>query len=336
MIGLHTQGWDVRVLTTSRAVYAPLLTARQVAVEPWTRPRPWDLGGLRELRRVVALFEPDVVQLRGSAVCSQMLLAVARSNAATVAFVDLFEGDRAPGFLRRAVALRARTAAVVWDLRPPSRWASAAAEELTLIPPGHDPGWYPAGPALDRWGVPGHAFTVGAIACESGDEQLANLVDAARWLPMDLPIHFLLLAPHEEHARLRRFIRKNPFPQRFHVGDDIGAAPALMAQCDLFASLRWNSEPARRSVLHCLHHGVPTIAIDNSVVRQVLNPGVSGLVVPPHDPGAIAHRVSQFYERAEQREQLRAGALREAAARFSMDRVLQQTAQVIQTVLAGR
>ena len=208
-----------------------------------------------------------------------------------------------------------------------------AAAPLTLIPPGHDVAWYPPGPDPADYGIPERAFAVGAMAVGPEYGALRLVIDAARWLPMDLPIHFLLVAPPASHAELRSLIRRNPFPQRFHLVDDIGAAPELMACCHVLVSLEHDSEPARRTLLHCLHRGVPSVVADSALLRQVVNPGVSGLVVAPDDPGALAHVVAELHEQPDLRARLREGALREAGARFQMDRVFKQTAALL---MAGR
>jgi glycosyltransferase involved in cell wall biosynthesis len=330
LIGLHDRGAEVRVLAPPHAVYAPLLTSRQVAVEPWTTPRIWDVASLKDLRHSLALFQPDLVVLRGSAISAALLLGVAGAGARIILFIDLFEGDQLPGLLQRLIAARARLSAIVYDLTVPAQPQLEGAVPLTMIPPGHDPDWYSAGPELNQFGIPERAFTVGAVAAGLDDDRLVMLIEAARWLPMDLPIHFLLFAPPEDHEILSRLIRRNPFPQRFHLADDFGTAPGVMAQCNLFVGLRWDSEPVRRTLLHCLHHGVPCLAEDSPLARSVINPGVSGLVVPRRDPGALARALSEFYENPEQRDRLRLGAAREASSRFAMDRLLQQTLDLLE------
>lgn len=320
------------MLAPARAPYGPLLTARQVAVETWIRPRVWDIRGLGDLRRVFTLFEPDLVSLRGGTVNVPCLLALAGTPARTLVFVDLFEGDPAPGFVQRSVAASKHIAGFVCDLEA-SFQEHIQAARLTMIPPGHDPQWYAEGPELARFGVPERAFTVGVLATQPGDQQVQLVVEAARWLPMDLPIHFLLVAHHDDHDSLRRRIRRNPFPQRFHLTDDIGAAPGLMARCNVLVALRWNSEPLRRTVLHCMHHGVPIMAEDGALVRQIIKSDVNGLIVPHDESGALADGLAEFYERPARRVRLSENARREAAARFSMDRVVQQTHAVLEKAL---
>ena len=333
LIALHAQGAELRVLAPPHAAYGPLLRAHQVAVEPWNPPRFWDVGRWRDMRRMLALFAPDLVLLRGGGVSLPLLYGLRRAQVAALVFIDRFEGDVVPGWLRGPI-LSAWVAGLVCDLVDADQVRLEASAPVTLIPPGHDVSWYPPGPVLGDWGIPERAFAVGALAVEPSDGQLSLLIDAARWLPMDLPIHFLLIAPPDEHGGLRNLIRRNPFPQRFHLVDDIGAAPELMGRCDVFVSRERASEPARRTLLHCLHHGVPCIVEDAPLIRQVVNPGVSGRVVEGWDPGALAQLLSELYEQPQTREALAAGARREAQARFSMTRVLQQTGALLESAAA--
>ena len=152
---------------------------------------------------------------------------------------------------------------------------------------------------------------------------------------MDLPIHFLLVAPESAHERLRRLIRKIPFTQRFHLSDAVEEAPAVMACCSVFVVTAWDVEIQRRSCMHCLSSGVPVLAENTPPLEHVVRPEVNGELLPPGDTQALAHTLFELYENPERRALLGDGARRLAGELPSMERFAASTAAVFERILSG-
>jgi glycosyltransferase involved in cell wall biosynthesis len=150
---------------------------------------------------------------------------------------------------------------------------------------------------------------------------------------MDLPIHFLLIAPESGHERLRRLIRKMPFTQRFHLCSRLEEAPGLLASSSVAVISNWRSELERRSCMQCLAAGVPVLGADTGIIRQMIQTEVNGELLSGNDPERLAHSIFELYENRDRRAMLSAGARRSARQWPSMHQQLLQMRSAFEQIL---
>ena len=97
-----------------------------------------------------------------------------------------------------------KVARVLSDVDPEASGDALTAQWLdhktTILPSAHDPRWDPPSFEFVSFGIPAGVFSVAAVA-DGGDQRMEWLIEWARGLPMDLPIHFLLVAPESDHDR---------------------------------------------------------------------------------------------------------------------------------------
>ena len=202
-----------------------------------------------------------------------------------------------------------------------------------VLPSGHSTDWYETDVDLQAVGIPSGAFTVAGVSDALGDERLRWLTASAQWVPMDLPIHFLLIAPESGHERLRRLIRKMPFTQRFHLCNRLEEAPGLFASSSVAVITNWRSELERRSCMQCLAAGAPILGADTGFIRQVVQTEVNGELLSVNDPELLADSIFQLYENRDRRAMLSAGARRSARQWPSMHQHLLQLRSAFEQVL---
>lgn len=80
-----------------------------------------------------------------------------------------------------------------------------------------------------------------------------------------------------------------------------------------------SNEGLPRSVLEAMAAGVPAIASDIAGVREQIEDGVSGLLVPPRDPAALATAIEELARDADLRARMGARAREIARSRFDID-----------------
>ncbi len=194
-----------------------------------------------------------------------------------------------------------------------------------VLPSGHSTDWYETDVDLQAVGIPSGAFTVAGVSDALGDERLRRLIASAQWVPMDLPIHFLLIAPESGHERLRRLIRKMPFTQRFHLCNRLEEAPGLLASSSVAVITNWQFELERRSCMQCLAAGAPILGADTGFIRQVVQTEVNGEL--------LADSIFQLYENRDRRAMLSARARRSARQWPSMHQHLLQLRSAFEQVL---
>lgn len=149
-----------------------------------------------------------------------------------------------------------------------------------------------------------HLVLVGGDVFDSGDfkDSLVSLVDR---LGLRERVHFL------GHR------------------DDV---PALMQAVDVVAHPSTEFDPCPRVVLEALHSGVPLVATDVGGTPELIESRVSGLLVPPSDPGALAEALRFLLTNPAEGQRLAAQGQRRALEMFTLDRVVTQVEEEIRTL----
>ena len=112
-----------------------------------------------------------------------------------------------------------------------------------------------------------------------------------------------------------------------------GELAAYYAACDVFVTTPWY-EPFGITPLEAMASARPVIGSDVGGIRYSVVDGITGFLVPPRDPGALAARLDHLQADAPlARAMGRAGA-RRVRTRFTWDRVAEELEAVYQAVLA--
>ncbi len=114
--------------------------------------------------------------------------------------------------------------------------------------------------------------------------------------------------------------------------DDVDA---LYAAMDLYV-LASHREGWPRSAMEAAAMGVPVVATDIRGCRQVVQDGVTGLLVPARDAAALARAVETLALDGERRRTMGAAARDKAAAEFDEQRVIAVTLAVYEALLGSR
>jgi L-malate glycosyltransferase len=99
--------------------------------------------------------------------------------------------------------------------------------------------------------------------------------------------------------------------------------PDLLACCDLFVLPSW-AEGLPNSVLEAMAVGVPLVATGVGGTPEIIDDGVSGLLVPPRDSHALAMAIMQLLGDKGLAKRLARSAQERARTQFSFDRLLSE------------
>lgn len=191
--------------------------------------------------------------------------------------------------------------------------AGIPAKKIAVIHTGVELPPESARTATPREFVIGH---MGAFTAEKGQDVITA---AAGQLEASLPCaRFVLAGEGPRLAELRRLAPPNVTFPGF-----LADHAAFFAAIDLFV-MPSRSEAWGLAALEAMAHGVPVIASDVGGLREIVEHGRSGWLVPPGDASALARAIT---EAARNPERLReAGrAARERATQFSAARMAEQT-----------
>jgi glycosyltransferase involved in cell wall biosynthesis len=283
------------------------------------------------------VFRPSVLYVDSVRNPCATLIATIGTGVKVVVRQSYLECAPFPGPLARRLFGGERVAALVCDISPDTAGDATTARQLShkisLLPDGLNTDWYEKGADLREFGVPGAAFTIACASDATGDASLRCLIEAAHWIPMDLPIHFLIVTPSSEHERLRRVIRKMPFTQRFHLCDRLDRAPGLIGSSSVAVLTDWESELQRRACMQSLALGVPVFGV--GTIARVIRPQINGELFARNNPESLARSLFDLYENPERRQMLGDGAKRSARERPSMTEHLMKLRAFLESALAA-
>lgn len=114
--------------------------------------------------------------------------------------------------------------------------------------------------------------------------------------------------------------------------DDI---PRLMRAADLFVLPSWR-EGMPRSILEAMASGLPVVATRIRGSREEVTDGKTGLLVPPHDPRALAEALIQLLRDPSRRREMGRDARIRAEEEFDEAQVLELQREVYRRIFAEK
>ncbi|MGW0288353.1 glycosyltransferase [Streptomyces tuirus] len=213
--------------------------------------------------------------------------------------------------------------------------------QVSVVPCGVDAGHFHPGAAPG--GVPARRARHRLLACgrlvpRKGYDQavraLARIPDTELLIAGGPPAG--LLDEDPEAQRLRRLARSAGVADRVRMlgAVDPAAMPALIGSADLVLCTPVY-EPFGIVPLEAMACGVPVVATDVGGHRDSVADGVTGRLIPPQDPGAVAAVVRELLGHDALRRRQGAAGRERVLAHYTWRRVADGVQQVHSQVLAG-
>jgi glycosyltransferase involved in cell wall biosynthesis len=319
--GLARRGHEIAMLCHQGAAQQESLRAAGIHVETYAMGHHLDVDAWRRIRHLLADRRPEVLYApwRHIALCLQ---AVRGTPTAMMTYRGTL------GHLHR------------WDpfshltfLHPRIRRIACASEavrhyllglglprvRLVTVYRGHDPAWYDELPCPSRTelGLPEDAFLVGHTGRIRPVKGAWILLQALARLPRELNVHVVLLG-HVADARVRRLAARSDLRDRVHLLGYRPAGAAIARRFDVFAMPSVAREGFGRAAVEAMCQHVPPVVSRVGGLPELVEDGVSGLVVPPKDPAALADAIAELVRDPVRRRALGEGARARIAEQFNV------------------
>jgi glycosyltransferase involved in cell wall biosynthesis len=333
-IGLHRQGCRVRLCCMPNCPYIEQMQREGITVVPILFRKRIDREAIRKIRAELATERYDVLHLLHNRPISNGLIAVRgfdqvkvvvyRGMVGNVSFLSPTSWMRylSPR-IDRVICVADAVRQYFVDMR--FLGLRLDPDKFVTIHKGHSLDWYKETPLdLRQFGIPEGAFVVGLVANMRPRKGIDILVQAFALLPKDLPI-YLILAGHMQDEVLDRLLAKNPNAQRILRIGYHAKAPALIAACQVAVLPSVKREGLPKNIIEAMAGGVAPIVTDVGGSPELVEPGVSGLVVPASDAGALAEAVLTLYRDPALCRSMGAAARRRLATDFNIDDTVEKT-----------
>jgi glycosyltransferase involved in cell wall biosynthesis len=256
---------------------------------------PGNAAALVALRALVADLRPDIVHGHSSVGGALARLASWHAPVPRVYTPNGLRPGRASTAIERLLAVRTNriVACSPSEAEELTRRAIAPADRIVTIPNGID--LEPPGPAsLDlrrALGIDPHAPLVGTL-CRLVEQKAPEwfVAGARALLARNREVHCLLIGSGPLERRVQRLVREYGLGWRFHRMPALPEAARVLDQLDVFVLVsRFEGGPY--SPLEAMRAGTPVVLSDVVGNRDVVEHGVSGLLVPPGDAERFAEAV---------------------------------------------
>jgi glycosyltransferase involved in cell wall biosynthesis len=340
LAALASRGFEIRVLCSPAASTFELLDASAAVVTPFEISHRFDRRAVAKLRAEIASFEPDILHLFNNRAVLNGLRAARGSKVKIIAYrgnvgnVKVYDplawlrylNPRVDRIVCVSEAVREYLAGVgILGWRLPS-------DKLVTIRKGHDLSWYAEPPVdLEPLGIPHGAFVVGCVANWRPRKGVEVLLEACARLPADAPIHLALVGNMRSPKLLKR-IAANPCRDRIHLLGFRSDAAAVAGAFDVAVLPAIKREGLPKTVIEAMAYGVATVATRVGGVDEIIEDGVSGLIVPPGDPQALAEAILWLYERPDLRRELGRCGRERIGTELRIDDTIAKTAELYESL----
>jgi len=340
-IGLKRLGIDIQVLCPTSAQHYRRMLDNGVPVSPLQLKSRIDFKAIAAIRRHLQDEKIDILHLFNNRAVSNGILAankmavkiiVYRGTMGNVSYWDpgswmTYLHPRVDRIICVSEAVRGFFLQMRW------LWLRIPPTKLVTVYKGHDLSWYRETPLrLSSLGISADAFTVGCTGRYRPHKGLEVLVAAMSHLPRHLPIHLVLIGNMDARP-LRKLIARSPAKDRIHLAGYRKDAPALQAACQATVLPALRREGLPKVVIEAMAYGVPPIVTNVGGSPELIEDGVSGLVIPPGNPEAIAQAVMSLYEDPKRRETMGHEARVRIRDHFQIEQTIHRTLAVYQDVL---
>lgn len=175
------------------------------------------------------------------------------------------------------------------------RWAGVDAKKVLVIPNAVD--------VADFAGKPREAAgkRIGFIGRLDPIKRVEDLVAALSLLKGDYTLD--IFGQGRERAQIQSMISRLDLEDRAILRGEIAGSAAALAKIDVLA-LPSDAEGFGLVLIEAMAAGVPVIGTNVPGICDVIEDGVSGLLVPPRDPRALANAIEKILNDRSLREKL--------------------------------
>jgi len=332
--GMAARGHDVALACRAGGVLEQRARAAGLDVHPV--PFGGDLSpwAALALRRVVARARPEVVQLHDPHAVGAAFLPVrlGRLRAVATRRVDF---PLRGALSRLKYAGCGRVIAVSRAIASVLAGAGLGPERVRVVYEGvPDRAPQPGGrDVLAGLGVPDDALVVGNVAALTDHKDHATLLEAApRVLARAPSARFVVFGEGELRASLEARARTLGLGERWIFGGFRADLDRILPAFDVFC-LSSKTEGLGTSLLDAMAFSRPVVATAAGGIPEAVEDGVTGRMVPPRDPAALAEALAAVLLDPALRERYGAAGRRRFLDRFTADRMVEETVHVYEEVL---
>lgn len=334
-IGLQQSGCKVTVMTEADSDYAPRMRDAGIEVIDFRSRGKFSLRSIREVRAQLpgydiayAFTNPTIANTVRAARDAPVKVVTYRGQTGNLSRFDPTSylthlHPRVDAIICVADAVRA---SVARELRDPHK--------AVTVYKGHDLAWYRDVRPADRatLGVHDDAPIVLCVSNYRPRKGLEWLIESFSAVATDA--HLLLAGNGTDSEALAAVAARCGLePRRFHALGHVDDVLPINAAADIAVLAALKREGLPKSVIEAMALGVAPVVSDTGGNAELVEHGVSGLVVPPGDTSALTAALGRLLREREERAAFAAAARERIGTHFTTTRTVRETLAVFERLL---
>ncbi len=339
IIGLHKSGKvDVTVMCNPNSTLIPYFEQHGIKVLTDPLNKKLSLSTMKKIRRYVIEHEIDILHLFNNIACSNGATAAIGTKAKVIAYrgqtgnISRLDPSAYLTMLHpRLNKIICVAQAVVDDLKL-HLWGNK--DKAITVYKGHDQSWYQNPPAnLADLNLPEDTFKLSLVANLRPRKGLHVLMDAMALMPDDCNIDVLLVGADPRSEQIQQMIERSGKPSRIHALGYREDAPEVAAASDLVILPTTKREGLCRAVLEANSYGVPAVVSDTGGNAELVEHGVTGLVVQPSQPQELADAILELYNDRQRCVQFGVNAKQRVIDKFNVEQGVEATLHIYENLI---
>jgi glycosyltransferase involved in cell wall biosynthesis len=212
------------------------------------------------------------------------------------------------------------------------------ADRAVTVHEGVDISHIVAAPAVNvheaLW-LPHHAPLVGNVAALVPHKGQRYLIEAAHLVVREIPdARFVIFGEGELREHLERLVHEHNLEKHVLLPGFRTDILGCIKGFDVFA-MSSVTEGLGTSLLDAMACQTPIVATRTGGIPEIVEDGVNGLLVPPRDAPALARAIVQLLNDQTRRRQMGEAGFTRVNERFTVERMVAQTAAVYRRLVRG-
>lgn len=336
-VGLHQRGLDLLWMGGGLDTrYGEPIINSPIATVPLSLASRCDPRALRSIRSAVKRHDVRLIHAFSSKAISNAVIATTGTGIpiiayrGTMAHVSRWDPSNWLTYLNPRVK---KIICVCEAVRKSLINDGISPEKAVTIYKGHHRSWYnKTTSSLSAWGIPENALTISCIAREDVAPAVKILLAAFSDLPTALSAHVLVIGPVRPASCLPPGLSKDATARIHFLGEQPNAAPLVAASSVSFIPSR-HRDGLPKKAIEAMIQGVPVIATAAGGLSELIVDGSSGIIVPAEDASALRAALERILADSDYSNSLRQGGIRRIEEAFSIERTIQQTAELYKQLL---
>jgi glycosyltransferase involved in cell wall biosynthesis len=328
------QGWKITALLAPNARHRPILEAAGIRCISWNLPSRFSFRTIRTLREIMAQNDFDIIHCLANRAISNLLLAGVPAKSGVVVYRGTMGHISRLSILSWFTYLNPRINRIICVSDAVRKYLLRflSPQKLVRIYKGHRSEWYTSQLPMPRASlhIPPDKIVISCLANMRPVKGVRFLIDAIKILE-DKNICLLLVGKNDD-SELSKIMQDPNLKDTIRPLGYRTDAQACIACSDIFVMPSVAREGLPKALVEAMSLGIAPVVTDVGGMPEVVQNGISGLVVPPKNPHALAQALKQLITNTAERKLLGLHAKERVQSLLSLDATVTQTLSVYDAV----